>query len=73
MNVSSSFTRCGVLETYLFDMPWRMSCASALPVDVALLDRAGVEVVVWGPVGAGVRCLGGMMSSREGERESLGC
>jgi hypothetical protein len=37
-----------------------MSCASVLPVD--LVDRMGVEVVVWGPpVGAGVRCLGGIV------------
>jgi hypothetical protein len=58
MNVSRSFTRCGVLVTYLLYMPWRMSCAVPLPAD---LVRAGAEVVVvWGPVEAGVRCLGGI-------------
>jgi hypothetical protein len=60
MNVSSSFTRCGVFETYLLYMPWRMSWASAPPVDFA--GRAGVEVGgTWGPVEAGARCLGGIV------------
>jgi hypothetical protein len=60
MNVSSSFTRCGVLDTYLLYMPWRMSCASAPPADFE--DRAGVDVAgTWGPVEAGARCLGGIV------------
>jgi hypothetical protein len=63
MNVSSSLTRCGVLVTYLFHIPWRMSCA--LPLLAGFVDRAGVEVVVvvWGAVEPVVRCLGGIVRS----------
>jgi hypothetical protein len=44
-----------------------MSCAVPLPADLGV--RAGVEVVVvWGPVEAGVRCLGGIVGC-----ESVSC
>ena len=76
MNASRSFTRCGVLDTYLLYMPWRISCALEL-LDGLEVDRAGVEEEedgVWTPVEAGVRCFGaivwawGVWSELGGER-----
>jgi len=67
MNVSSSFTRCGVFCTYLFHTPWRMSCAPpAVLDDAGRLAFAGVEVVADEPVEAVVRCLGGIVRFWQG-------
>lgn len=63
MNASSSFTRCGVLETYLSHMPCRIACASVLWLE-GLLERAGADVegvLVVGALEAVVRCLGGIV------------
>ena len=47
-------------------MPCRISCASALLLD-GFEERAGVEVVVGAPVGADVRCFGGIAWVRGGD------
>lgn len=61
MNVSSSFTRCGVFLTYFPHTPCNMSCALFWDLEAGFkADFAGVDVVV--DAAAGVRGFGAMLA-----------
>ena len=61
MNVSSSFTRCGVFLTYFPHTPCNMSCALFWDLEAGFeTGFAGVDVVVG--AAAGVRGFGAMLA-----------